>query len=137
MKYKYNVMLIDDDFSTSRFHQIILERLNTTENIIFKRNGQDALDYFKREGIYAESEEGLIDPDIVLVDLNMPVMNGFRFIELFTKTEIFKNKSPKIIVLSTSLIPEEKEKIEANNDIYLFLNKPLTKEKVTELMSDI
>ena len=67
----------------------------------------------------------------------MPVMDGFRFLELYTKTEEFKTRETKIIVLSTSLIPEEKEKIEADDNIYKFLNKPLTKNILKDLFNNI
>lgn len=134
---KYNVMLVDDDFSTSRFHQILLERLASTNNIIFSRNGKEALDYLLQQGDFEGKTKEFIQPDLILIDLNMPVMNGFRFIELYTETKEFKENQPKIVVLSTSLIPEEKEKIEANENIATFLNKPLTKEMVTNLMANI
>ena len=134
---QYNIMLIDDDFSTSRFHQIVFERLPTTKSIIFSRNGKDALDYLLGEGEYKNKTDDFIEPDLILVDLNMPVMNGFRFIELYTATKNFKENRPKIVVLSTSLIDEEKEKIESNDDIDMFLNKPLTKEMVANLMTNI
>lgn len=134
---QYNIMLVDDDFSTSRFHQIVLERLPTTKNIIFSRNGKEALDYLLRQDEFEDKTKEFIQPDLILIDLNMPVMNGFRFIELYTKTKEFKINKPKIVVLSTSLISEEKEKIESNEDIDMFLNKPLTKEMVTNLMTTI
>ena len=134
---KYNVLLVDDDFSTSRFHQIVLERLPSTNNIIFSRNGKEALDYLLHQGDFEGKTKEFIQPDLILIDLNMPVMNGFRFIELYTETSQFKENQPKIVVLSTSLIPEEKEKIEANENIGMFLNKPLTKEMVANLMANI
>jgi CheY-like chemotaxis protein len=134
---QYNIMLVDDDFSTSRFHQIVLERLPSTKDIIFSRNGKEALDYLLQQGDFEGKANEFIQPDLILIDLNMPVMNGFRFIELYTETTSFKKKQPKIVVLSTTLIPEEKEKIEKNENISKFLNKPLTKEMVSNLMTTI
>ena len=125
---KFNcIMLVDDDSSTNRFHQIIIESLQITKKIVFSKNGQQALNYLLKQEEFKTKNDDFINPDLILIDLNMPVMNGFRFLELFTKTEEFKKNNPKIIVLSTSLIPEEKEKIESNSHIYKFLNKPLTK----------
>ena len=128
-------MLIDDDFSTSRFHQIGIESLQVTEKIIFAKNGKQALDYLLSSGEYVNKIAEFIQPELIFIDLNMPVMDGFRFLELYTKTEEFKKSNPKIIVLSTSLIPEEKQKIEENKNIYKFLNKPLTKNIITDLLA--
>ena len=129
------IMLIDDDFSTSRFHQIVIESLQITKKIIFAKNGKQALDYLLSSGEYVKKMADFIQPELIFIDLNMPVMDGFRFLELYTKTEEFKKSNPKIIVLSTSLIPEEKQKIEENKNIYKFLNKPLTKTIIIDLLA--
>ncbi len=136
--YKFNnILLIDDDPSTSRFHQIVIDRLEITQKISFAKNGRDALDYLLSTGDYKSNSDEFVQPEIIIIDLNMPVMNGFRFIELYTETENFKQYNPKIIVLSTSLIPEEKEKIEENKNIYRFLNKPLTKDSISTLLNEV
>lgn len=129
------IMLIDDDFSTSRFHQIVIESLQITKKIIFAKNGKQALDYLLKDEEYLNKKEEFIQPELIFIDLNMPVMDGFRFLELYTNTDEFKKNHPKIIVLSTSLIPEEKEKIEENKNIFKFLNKPLTKNIIVDLMA--
>lgn len=132
-----NILLVDDDPSTSRFHQIVIDRLEITQKISFAKNGRDALDYLLSTGDYKNNSDEFVQPEIIIIDLNMPVMNGFRFIELYTETENFKQNNPKIIVLSTSLIPEEKEKIEENRNIYKFLNKPLTKDSISNLLNEV
>ena len=134
MKTIKNIFLIDDDFSTSRFHQIVIERLQIAENITFAKNGKQALNYLLNKEEYVDEKYEFLPPELIFVDLNMPVMDGFRFVELFTETEEFKKYKPQIVVLSTSLIPEEKEKIKANKNITKFLNKPLTKEILSDFL---
>lgn len=129
------IMLIDDDFSTNRFHQVVIESLQITKKIIFAKNGKQALNYLLNDGEYANKIDEFVQPELIFIDLNMPVMDGFRFLDLYTKTDVFKKNKPKIIVLSTTLIPEEKEKIEANKNIYKFLNKPLTKSIIVDLIA--
>ena len=136
--YKFNnILLVDDDPSTSRFHQIVIDRLKVTKKISFAKNGKDALEYLLSKGIYESKSDEFVQPEIIIIDLNMPVMNGFRFIELYTETENYIKNKPQIIVLSTSLIPEEKEKIEGNKNIFKFLNKPLTKEFIVDLLNEV
>ncbi|WP_405565784.1 response regulator [Polaribacter sp. Asnod6-C07] len=132
MKFN-NILLVDDDESTNRFHQIVINRLEITNKITFARNGKKALDYLLSKEEFAGNKE-FVQPEFIIIDLNMPVMSGFRFVELYIETENFKKHKPKIIVLSTSLIPEEKEKIEANKDIFMFLNKPLTKDVIVSVL---
>ncbi|MBU3010120.1 response regulator [Polaribacter vadi] len=132
MKFN-NILLVDDDESTNRFHQIVINRLEITNKITFARNGKKALDYLLSKEEFAGNKE-FVQPEFIIIDLNMPVMSGFRFVELYMETENFKKHKPKIIVLSTSLIPEEKEKIEANKDIFMFLNKPLTKDVIVSVL---
>lgn len=124
------ILLIDDDESTNRFHEIIIKQSNLTDTIVKAKNGKGALDVLT-------NPKNSIAPDLIFLDLNMPVMNGFRFIELYTATKNFKENRPKIVVLSTSLIDEEKEKIESKDEIDMFLNKPLTKEIIVNLMNNI
>jgi CheY-like chemotaxis protein len=130
-------MLVDDDTSTSRFHEIVIKSLQIIDKITFAKNGKDALDYLLQKGSYQNKQDDFIQPKIIFIDLNMPVMDGFRFVELYTKTEEFLKHSPKIIVLSTTLIPEEKERIAKDENIYQFLNKPLTKPIISNLVSTI
>ena len=132
-----SIMLVDDDTSTSRFHEIVIKSLQIIDKITFAKNGKDALDYLLQKGSYQNKQDDFIQPKIIFIDLNMPVMDGFRFVELYTKTEEFLKHSPKIIVLSTTLIPEEKERIAKDENIYQFLNKPLTKPIISNLVSTI
>ena len=132
-----SIMLVDDDTSTSRFHEIVIKSLQIIDKITFAKNEKDALDYLLQKGSYQNKQDDFIQPKIIFIDLNMPVMDGFRFVELYTKTEEFLKHSPKIIVLSTTLIPEEKERIAKDENVYQFLNKPLTKPIISNLVSTI
>jgi len=125
-----SILLVDDDDSTNRFHEIIMNQLGFKGSVQKAKNGKVALDRLQQE-----TEKPF--PEVIFLDLNMPVMDGFRFVELFQKTEVFKKNRPAIIVLTTSLIPEEKKKVLKNRNITMFLNKPMNKVSLQETINKI
>lgn len=124
------IMLVDDDESTNRFHEIVFNQLDAARKIIIAKNGKVGLEKLL-------SKTDIIKPDLIFIDLNMPVMGGFRFLELYQQTEEYKILRPKIVILTTSLIPEERSRILNNFEIFKFLNKPLTKSLIKDLLREI
>ena len=72
-------------------------------------------------------------PEIIFVDLNMPLMDGFQFIEFFKKNLESKLHNPKIVILTSSIFPEDVLKAEKISKDIIFLNKPLTKDVLEKL----
>jgi len=130
MKNEKTILLIDDDESTNRYHEIIIKQLDNDILVHKAKNGRIALDFL-------ESDKVADYPKLIFLDLNMPVMDGFRFVELYQKSASFRQHEKKIIVLTTSLIPEEKKKMLENNNIKEFLNKPLNKNMLKEILEEI
>lgn len=133
MKQKLNcVLVIDDDEPTIFFTRMILEESGCTDHIKVMQSGQEALDYL------AKSEQAGCDasrypsPDLIFLDINMPAMNGWEFLVEYRNL----NVADKIIVvmLTTSLFPEDKLKAEEMPEISGFENKPLTAEKLYKVL---
>lgn len=124
------VLLVDDDESINRFHEIILRRTGFTGEILKAKNGQVALDILIKN-------DNKINPDLIFLDLNMPVMDGFRFLQLYTNSKEYYLSKPKIIVLTTSLMPEEKRKALDNKNISMFINKPMSKDSLLRLLQKV
>jgi CheY-like chemotaxis protein len=132
MNRKLNCILaIDDDEANNFFTRIILEDSECAKQVITLQSGRKALDYLaknetgKEPGIYFR-------PDIIFLDINMPAMNGWEFLEEYKKLPV--NGSTIIVMLTTSLFPEDRLKAAAMPEISGFESKPLTAEKVTAIL---
>lgn len=121
MKKKESVLLIDDcevdNFITSK----ILERCGVNNILIFSK-ATDALKYLGTS---------IVHPALMFVDLNMPLMSGFEFIDDYKKLEIAKYPT-SIFILSASINPSDKEKAEKRQ--LGFIEKPLISEKLEEIL---
>ena len=81
MKPKLNgVMIIDDDEPTNFFNQMIVENSGCTDHIMVAQSGQEALDYLSN-GALAEENSNSPLPSLIFLDINMPAMNGWEFLE--------------------------------------------------------
>ena len=127
MKRKLNcVMLIDDNEDDNFFHQIILNDLKITKHIQVAESGFEALEYLQK---------GEQLPDLIFLDINMPKMNGWEFLEEYDKLKLSINSGLVIIVLTTSLNPSDKEKSRKINLISGFECKPLNEEIVNRILN--
>jgi CheY-like chemotaxis protein len=105
-----------------------LERMAIADDIHTALNGKQALDLFS--GYYRDTDSL---PDVILLDLNMPVMDGFGFLKAFKQLDFPAKDHIKIIVVSSSLHPDDirqAEALGANG----YLSKPLTAQGLTEAL---
>ncbi len=131
--YKYKiVMLIDDNNLDRLVNQRILEVNNFAEIIYINSSTMSALEFLKNLEISSEGKHQLF-PECIFVDLNMPLNDGFQFIELFYKQFRQTNKNCKIFVLTSSLNPDDKIKIHKIDSSIPFINKPLTSDILSGL----
>lgn len=127
MKKNLNcIMLIDDDFATNLFHKIVIEEANCANKIIETSGGKQALEYLNNP----LNEK----PDLIFLDINMPGMNGWEFLEAYKSQIIGKEEENIILMLSTSSAPEDKDKAKMNPLIKGFCTKPLVTEHLPQLI---
>ncbi|WP_438710676.1 response regulator [Aquimarina muelleri] len=115
--------IIDDDTMYVNLVKKIVEAKSLCKNLMVFQNGKEALTYF--EAILTNLNKKTI-PDIIFLDLNMPVMDGWEFLENFTK---IKNKLEKKIILyivSSSINPVDIERAKSINTVKDYLVKPVT-----------
>ena len=117
------LMSIEDDSVTQMLNRLELEDAKFCENIEEAWNGEVALKYF--EALNKEIDGILRVPEIILLDLNMPVMDGWEFLDLFQKQYPQFIEKTKIFILSSSINPSDREKAKEEKIIEGFLSKPL------------
>lgn len=122
------VLLVDDDDTTNFVNQLLLEDLKVTQKVLTANNGGDALQLLKQQW-----SEGDDCPQLLLLDLSMPEMDGFEFLEAYEKLAFEQKSSLVIVVLTTSMNPGDFERL-SNAPIKGVINKPLTEEKVQDLL---
>jgi len=122
-----SVVLVDDDTTTNYVNQLLLEDLDVTHQILIAHNGEEAL-----ELISGNCENGYC-PQLILLDINMPVMNGFEFMEAYQRLASKHKQSVVVVMLTTSLNPGDVKRLQ-EVPINGFLNKPLTEDKVRALL---
>lgn len=127
MRKKLNsILLVDDDPDDNYYHQIIINEMNIVNDIDIARNGIEALAYLKNEKN--------IPPDIIFLDLNMPKMNGWEFLEKYKNLGIAKKAKVLILILTTSANPVDIQRAKEIQEVTGFETKPLTKELLTEIL---
>jgi len=120
------ILLIDDDNEDNHFHKIVLDEMNIADHIEVATSGIDALHFL--------TNKAFPPPDLIFLDINMPKMNGWEFLEAYAKlTEV---KRPKIIIimLTTSTHPNEEEKSAQFPEITGFNSKPLSEEMLNGIL---
>lgn len=125
------ILLIDDNPADNAFHKIKITQANVCNHIQIANNGQKALDYIIKSGESNQSEL-FPKPDLIYLDINMPGMDGFTFLEEYRKLDEKLKSKIVIVMLTTSLNPDDKKRAMSNKEITEFQNKPLTIEMLHE-----
>jgi CheY-like chemotaxis protein len=122
------VMLVDDNDTDNFIHKRIIELTGFATNIIVKNSGKAALEYL-------DANKFNIDklPDLIFLDINMPIVDGFVFLfEYENFPDELKNKC-KIIILSSSDSKKDIDRIVDNEFVINFITKPLSEESLGKL----
>lgn len=123
------VLLIDDDPITNFLHAVVLKETGFTQQVETVETVSDALD------LLANAQANRIDtPELIFLDLNMPGLNGWDFMEEYQKRQEKVPLSSVIVVLTTSLNPDDTQKASRIREIAEFRNKPLTDRMVRDIV---
>jgi CheY-like chemotaxis protein len=127
------IYCVDDDVITLMLCKKVIERALFAKEILTATNGEEAILFFKELAKNSETNY----PRLVLLDLNMPIMNGWEFLDQYLALK-FHEAFPeaKFIVLSSTIDPHDVEKTKNYPMVTNFLSKPITKEMIEALKQE-
>lgn len=126
---KKSVLLVDDSNVDNFINQKVMSSLGLVKEIHTALNGEQALEVFN------QYQNGTIAiPDIILLDLNMPVMDGYGFIEAFQSLNFPHKENVLIVVLTSSSSSEDFNRVKGLG-IKHYLSKPLTQETIQAVLN--
>ena len=130
MKQKLKcILLIDDCEATNFYNQIVINKLEIANSIVVVQSAMEGLEYLKNN-----SPEGDHFPEVIFLDINMPGMNGWEFLEEYDKLGNLNQAHVVLLMLTTSLNPDDQAKAKKLEKVSGFVNKPLQSEKLQEVI---
>jgi CheY-like chemotaxis protein len=128
------VMTIDDDSMGQMLSEIIMSDQQFCDSIVKLYDGKMALDYFEEQSRLPINEQKI--PDLVLLDINMPILDGWDFLNHYEKEFKSFHDRTKIVVLTSSIDPTIKIRAEEHPLIFKYIAKPLEPKHLSELKID-
>ena len=123
------VLCVDDDPITLMLSKMVLNKASFCNKLVTAKNGEEAILYFENLLITNDNY-----PKLIFLDLNMPIMNGWEFLDSFTEKELHHTfKEIKVIILSSTVDPNDIEKSKKYPIVIKFLPKPINKEMLESL----
>ncbi len=124
------VLLIDDYDADNFMHQMLFDEMDVADKVTITTNGQEAINYLNtpQQGIYPR-------PELILLDINMPVMNGWEFLEQYAQLEQGARGGIVLMMVTTSLNPDDQHCASANENVDDFVTKSLDPDSLLLLLN--
>lgn len=126
------ILLVDDDETTNYVNKRLLTHLNVAKEIKIMNNGQEALTYLQN----AAAGNGEINPDLIFLDIKMPIMDGFSFLDAFENQEMGNDKPIIILMLTSSASFYDLERLKNYKKVKKHISKALTNADVREILQE-
>lgn len=117
------VLLIDDDDIVNSINKVIIKHAKFAEEVVSLTTVPEAIDFLSKNDIL---------PEIIFLDLNMPDLNGWDFMDEFSKLEL---QGTKVIMLTSSISLKDEQRAKATEEITAFISKPLSPELLESIYS--
>ncbi|KAA6433598.1 response regulator [Rufibacter glacialis] len=125
------IMLVDDDDTTNFVNKRLLTKLGVAKEILIKKNGAEALEYLQES-----ARQGIAYPDLIFLDIKMPVMDGFSFLDEYQSQNLAQNNSMIILMLTSSASFYDLERLKEYDSVKKHFSKSLTENDIKEIMAE-
>lgn len=123
------ICLIDDDSVLHFLVENLVKINHYSLDMIGFKNGKEGIDYLTS---YSNEPDKI--PDIIILDINMPIMDGWDFLDEYKKIKNTLSKNPAINIMSSSNRPEDKEKARSYEDVNGYFEKPIDEEIMKKMI---
>lgn len=120
------LLLVDDDEITVTICKMVLTKVQIAKEVDVAKHGQEGIEYFKNLQYEIRESNPAIIPELILLDLNMPVMDGWDFLKHYMEDYAASFPNVKVAILSSTINPEDFKKARQYNIVIDFISKPLT-----------
>jgi CheY-like chemotaxis protein len=129
------VLLVDDDDTTNYLNKRLLKDMQVAKEILVLKNGREAIDYLSKACV-STPEENYTCPDLIFLDIKMPTMDGFEFLEEYQRLGLDAADHVIILMLTSSASFYDLERIKSFKKVKKHFSKALTNHDVKEIMAE-
>jgi len=130
------ILLIDDDETTNHVNLRTLKRTDIAQDIKIFMNGEQALDYLKQACQPGIAPAGYKCPDLIFLDIKMPVMDGFEFLDAYQELNLNAQTATQIMMLTSSASFYDLNRLESYEVVKRHFPKPLSDYDVKQIIQD-
>lgn len=129
---KKNWAIVDDDQVFQLTTQVLFNKINSDGELYFFKNGKELIDHLEENKRDVEQL-----PDVILLDLKMPIMNGWDFIERFLPLREEFAKDINLYILTSSIDQKDKERAKKISAVRKYIEKPIGTSKIDQIIDDL